>query len=103
MAAPTSSTDQSTMRPSSRSNHFVLETFDRKQWCPIAQTLFHVDDIAALRAILGLAGDDDPELNHGYLPDDDQLAALVARFGARFDRSEFEPTDLVIELFDTTG
>ena len=53
---------QSMMRP--RSDHFILETFDRELWCPIAQTRFHVDDITALRAILGQDADDDPELSH---------------------------------------
>jgi hypothetical protein len=98
MATSTDRTSRSTMRPSSRSNHFILETFDRELWCPIAQTRFHVDDVASLRAILGADADDDPELSHYYIPDDDQLAALTARFGARFDRSEFASADVEIAL-----
>jgi hypothetical protein len=87
------------MRPSPRSNHFILEVFDRDLWCPIAQTLFHVADVEALRAILGEDADHDPEVANGYHPDDGQLAELVARFGVKFDRSEFKSADLVIELF----
>lgn len=87
------------MRPSPRPNHFILETFDCELWCPIAQTLFHVADIAALRAILGEDADNDPELCNSYVPDDDQLAKLAAIFGAKFDRSEFKRADLVVELF----
>jgi hypothetical protein len=87
------------MRPSLRSNHFILEAFDRDLWCPIAQTLFHAADIAALRAILKEDANDDPELRHCYHLDNHQLAALAARFGVKFDRSEFASADLVIGLF----
>jgi hypothetical protein len=87
------------MRPSLRSNHFILQAFDCELCCPIAQTLFRVADIEALRAILGEDADQDPELRNGYYPDDDQLAKLVARFGVKFDRSEFKSADLVVELF----
>ncbi|WP_159009920.1 hypothetical protein [Bradyrhizobium sp. S69] len=87
------------MRPSLRSNHFILEAFDRDLWCPIAQTLFHAADIAALRAILEEDANDDPELRHCYHLDNHQLAALAARFGVKFDRSEFASADLVIGLF----
>ena len=87
------------MRASLCSNHFVLEVFDRDLWCPIAQTLFHVADVEALRAILGQDADHDPGVANSYYPDDDQLAELVARFGVTFDRSEFKSADLVIELF----
>jgi hypothetical protein len=68
-------------------------------WCPIAQTRFHVADIEVLRAILREDADQDPELRHLYYPDDDQLTKLVAHLGVKFDRSEFKPTDLTVELF----
>jgi hypothetical protein len=87
------------MHPSLRSNHFILEVFDCDLWCPIAQSLFHVADIEALRAILGPDADQDSDLGKSYYPDDDQLAELVVRFGVKFDRSEFNSADLVIELF----
>ena len=87
------------MRPSLRSNHFILEAFDCDLWCPVAQTLFHVADVEVLRAILGIAADEDPELRHFYHLDDQELAALVARVGVAFDRSQLESTNLVIGLF----
>jgi hypothetical protein len=74
-------------RPSPHSNHFILEAFDCDWWCPIAQTLLHVTDIASLRSILGLAPDEDPELRHTYHLDNEDLAALTARFGVELDRS----------------
>src|SRR5882757_664874 len=86
-------------RPSPRSNHFILEAFDRDLWCPVAQTLFHVADIDSLRSILGAAADEDPELRNAYHLDDDQLATLVERFGVSFDRFQLESADLVIGLF----
>ena len=87
------------MQPSWLSNHFILEAFDRDLWCPVAQTLFHVADIDALRSILGAAADKDPELEYTYHLDDEELAVLVAQFGVRFDRSQLEAADLVIGLF----
>lgn len=87
------------MRPSLRSNHFILEAFDCDLWCPLAQTLFHVADVGVLRSILGTAADEDPELRHTYHLDDQELAALVARIGVTFDRSQLESTNLVIGLF----
>jgi len=81
-------------RPSPRSNHFILEAFDRDLWCPVAQTLFHVADIDSLRSILGAAADEDPELRNAYHLDDDQLATLVERWpgsgGWNRDLAEFD-------------
>jgi hypothetical protein len=87
------------MPPSLHSNHFILEAFDCDLWCPIAQTLFHVADIGALRSILGEIADEDPELRNSYHLNDEQLAALVARFNIRFDRRELKAANLVIGLF----
>jgi hypothetical protein len=85
-------------RPSLHSNHFILEAFDCDQWCPIAQTLFHVADIGSLRSILGAASDEDPELRRSYHLDDEELAALTARFGVGLDRSLLESANLVIRF-----
>lgn len=92
-------TDQAMMRPSLHSNHFIVEAFDRDLRCPIAQTLFHVADIASLRSILGVVAGEDPELHQTYHPDDEQLAVLTARLGVKFDRSLLESSNLVIGLF----
>jgi hypothetical protein len=87
------------MRPSLRSNHFILEAFDCDLWCPVAQTLFHVAEIGPLRSILGAAADKDPEVHNTYHLDDEQLAMVVAQFGVTFDRSQLGSADLVIGLF----
>jgi hypothetical protein len=85
-------------RPSPHSNHFILEAFDCDRWCPIAQTLLQVPDIGSLRSILGAATDNDPELRRTYYLDDEELAALAARFGVGLDRSLREAANLVINL-----
>jgi hypothetical protein len=87
------------MRPSMHSNCFILEAFDRDLWCPIAQTLFHVGDIGALRSILDVAPDEDPELRGIYTLDDAELAALTARFGVKIDPSLLDSANLEIGLF----
>ena len=87
------------MRPSPSSNHFILQAFDCDLGCPVAQTLFHVADIEALRSILGKDAHQDADIQNGYRPDDDQLANLVASFDVKFDRSEFESSNVVVELF----
>jgi hypothetical protein len=86
------------MRPTPGSNHFILEAFDRNQWCPVLQGLFHVADPDALRAILGAAADD-PELRRDYLLDDDDLAAVVTKFGVAFDPRQLGAGDFDISLF----
>jgi hypothetical protein len=90
-------------RSSPPTNPFILEAFDCDLWCPVAQTLFHVTDIASLRSILGADTDEDRELNRIYHLDDEQLATLVVRLGIAFDRSQFESTDLVMRLFRQDG
>jgi hypothetical protein len=91
-------TDHHMMRPSLHSNHFILGAFDCDQWCPVAQALFHVADIGSLRSALGVAADKDPELRCTYYLDDEDLAALAARFGVELDRSLLKTANLVITL-----
>jgi hypothetical protein len=83
---------------SPRANRFILEAFDCDLWCPIAQVLLHVTDIGSLRSILGAASHEDLELRHTYHLDDEDLAALAARFGVELDRSRLEAANLVIRL-----
>jgi hypothetical protein len=81
------------------SDHFILQAFDRDLWCPIAQTLFHVGDIGALRSILDVVPDEDPELRGMYRLDDAELEALTARFGVKIDPSLRHSANLEIGLF----
>jgi hypothetical protein len=78
---------------------FVLSAFDREQWCPVLQAMLPVIDPPALRAILGGAADDDPELEQNYLLDDEQLAAIVAKFNVSFDAAQLDCKDLAFFLF----
>jgi hypothetical protein len=86
------------MPPTPPSNHFILEAFDRDQWCPVLQALIRVTDIGVLRAILARAADDDPDLQHTYLLDAEKLAALVAKLHVAFDPGLLEGEDLEITL-----
>jgi hypothetical protein len=78
---------------------FVLGAFDHEQWCQVLQTLLPVTDPAPLRELLGEAAKDDPELEQSYILDQDQVAAIVARFNVGFSTTELESQDLAIFLF----
>jgi hypothetical protein len=58
-----------------------------------------VSDPRALRAILGGTADDDPELEQDYLLDDEQLAAITAKFNVSFDAAQLDCKDLAFFLF----
>ncbi len=66
-------------------NYFVLEVFDRDQWCPVFQARFEVSDLEALRVALGPQADDDHELRRLYSLDRIELAKVVETFGVAFD------------------
>jgi hypothetical protein len=86
-------------RPAPGSNHFILEAFDRNQWCAVLQALFHVADLDSLRSVLGEAASADPELRRTYLLSDSELSDVIAKFGVAFDPARLECTDLDIGLF----
>jgi hypothetical protein len=77
---------------------FLIEAFDREQWCPVLQALFPVEDPEALRAILAGIADDDPDLEGTYLLDDEDLATIVAAFNVSFDAAQLDSKDLEISL-----
>jgi|GEM_PF-692363 len=87
------------MHPTPLSNHFILEAFDRDQWCAVLQALIHVTDLGTIRAILGETAEDDPELRHSYQLDDEELAAVVTEFGVAFDPAQLETGNIEISLF----
>jgi hypothetical protein len=86
-------------RPGPQSDQFILEAFDRDQWCPVLQALIHIPDLDPLRATLGAAADDDPELRNVYQLDDRELSAIVATFDVAFDPGQLESRDLDVQLF----
>jgi hypothetical protein len=87
------------MPTTARSNHFILEAFDRELWCPVLQARLEVNDLDALRGILGEAADQDPDLEWCYTLDDEDLAAIVAKFAVAFDPAELQAQALDIKLF----
>ena len=58
--------------------YFILSAFDRDQRCPVLESLFRTDDIAALQSILGDPARDDSELRGNYTLDHSELDAIVA-------------------------
>ena len=80
-------------------SRFLIEAFDHEQCSPVLQAMLPVDDAEALRAILGEMADKDPELQWTYWLDNEQLAAIVARFKVSFDTAQFDSRNLDISLF----
>src|SRR5262245_990470 len=80
-----------------RSSCFILEAFDRTLWCAIAQASLQVTDIEVLRAVLGLAADEDPKLERIYPLDDEEITAIVSSFGT-FDPRQIGDADLVVTI-----
>ena len=87
------------MPTTARSNHFILEAFDRELWCPVLQARLEINDLDALRGILGEPADEDPDLQWCYTLDDEDLAAIVAKFAVAFDPAELQAQELDIKLF----
>lgn len=85
-----------------RSNCFILEAFDRTFWCAIAQAPLQVTDIEVLRAVLGLAADEDPKLEQIYPLDDEEITAIVSLFGT-FDPRQISDADLVATISRWSG
>jgi hypothetical protein len=80
-------------------SRFLLEAFDREQLCPVLHAMLRVDDPQALRAILGEMADEDPDLNWVYHLDDEELAAIAAKFNVSFDPAQLDSKNLDIILF----
>jgi hypothetical protein len=80
-------------------SRFLIEAFDLEQCCPVLQAMLPVNDLEALRAILDGSIDDDPELEWIYHLDDEQLAAIAAKFNVSFDAAQLDSKDLDIRLF----
>jgi hypothetical protein len=83
----------------SPTNYFLLEAFDRAQWCPVLQARFKVPDLKALQTILCAQADDDPELQHTYSLDEAELAAVIAAFGVSFDPAPLGMIDPEVSLY----
>lgn len=84
-------------------DRFILEAFDREQWCPVLQARFDVPVLDVLRAALGAQADDDPELKHYYLLEPADLAAVVAAFDVPFDPAALPSRAEEVSLYRQRG
>jgi hypothetical protein len=75
------------------SDQFILSAFDRDQRCPVLRTRFRPNTLDAFRSILGEEASGDPKLQHRYLLDGYNLAAVVKRFGVAFDPEPLQCTE----------
>lgn len=64
---------------------FVLQALDPLTDCPVLESRFLVEDLAALRALLGEMANDDRDLRCTYFLDGADVEALTAAFGVAFD------------------
>ena len=76
--------------------YFVISAFDRDQWCDVLEARFRTDDFDGIRAILGDAQNNDPELHGYYTLDKATLAAFVERFDVAFDPTALDCDELDI-------
>jgi hypothetical protein len=69
-------------------HRFILQAFDPEYGHPAFETMFVVERLAELQALLGAAADDDPALEMVYTLDLGDLDAINHRFGLAFDPGE---------------
>jgi len=65
-------------------HRFILQAFDLEYGHPAFETMYLVERLEELRALLGAAADEDPELEMLYTLDPGDLAAINHRFGLAF-------------------
>jgi hypothetical protein len=66
-------------------NRFILQAIDPKHGSSVFETMLWVERVEDLRAVLGDAAEDDPDLERWYPLAEAELAAINQRFGACFD------------------
>jgi hypothetical protein len=66
-------------------HRFILQAFDPQYGHPAFETMFLVERLEELQALLGAAADEDPELEMLYTLDSGDLDAINHRFGLAFD------------------
>lgn len=69
-------------------HRFILQAFDPEYGHPAFETMFVVERLAELQALLGAAADDDPALEMVYTLDPGDIDAINHRFGLAFDPGE---------------
>jgi hypothetical protein len=73
---------------------FVLQAADPETGCPAFETRLVVDDVSALRGIIGAEANPDADLTRIHPLDDHRLAMIADTFGVRFER---HGRDVVLE------
>jgi hypothetical protein len=66
-------------------HRFILQALDPNYGHPAFETMFAVERLQELRALLGVAADKDPDLKMRYTLDADDVAAITRHFGVAFD------------------
>src|SRR5688500_2428190 len=66
-------------------HRFILQAVDPEYGHPAFETMFVVERLAELQALLGAAADDDPALGMVYTLDPGDLDAINRHFGLAFD------------------
>ena len=79
--------------------HFILSAFDRRQWCPVLQARFSVDDVAKLGRVLGEQAKEDPQLHHHYAVTREELDNIIQDFDVSFDADLLGCEEPEISLF----
>src|SRR5512139_617419 len=68
-------------------HRFILQAFDPDYGHPAFETMFAVERLEELQALLGAAAGEDPELEMVYTLDPGDVDAINHRFGLAFDPS----------------
>ena len=71
-----------------RPKRFILQAYHSEYACPAFETMFTVERLEDLQALLGPDARDDPEIEMGYWLEAADLAAIAQRFGVAFDAGD---------------
>ncbi len=66
-------------------HRFILQAIDPVLGCPVLETMLVVEDLEALRLVLGLDASDDSELEASYTLNPGEAHAVSERFGLAFE------------------
>jgi hypothetical protein len=69
----------------SEPRQFILQARDPDHGSPVFEARFPVAELDDLRALIGADADDDPAIEHSYMLDAADTAAVTTRFGVAFD------------------
>jgi hypothetical protein len=68
-----------------RPRRFILQAYYPEYACPAFETMFTVERLEELQALLGPDAQDDPEIEMVYPLEPADLATIAQRFGVTFD------------------